>query len=47
MNKLYERIIHLLTERKKGNKPKKGRCWTGYKPTPGVKPYAPGSCEKK
>ena len=44
MNTLYERIIHLLTERKKG---KKGRCWTGYKPTPGVEPYAKGSCMKE
>ena len=25
---------------------KKTRCWRGYKPTPGVKPYAPGSCMK-
>ena len=24
----------------------KGRCWTGYKPTPGKKPFSPGSCEK-
>jgi Domain of unknown function (DUF6321) len=24
---------------------KKGRCWKGYKPTPGVKPYAKGSCQ--
>jgi hypothetical protein len=23
------------------------RCWKGYKPTKGVKPYAPGSCELK
>jgi hypothetical protein len=25
---------------------KKGRCWTGYKPVPGKKPYSDGSCEK-
>ena len=25
---------------------KKGRCWTGYKPTPGKKAFSPGSCEK-
>ena len=31
---------------KKGKK-KKGRCWSGYEPTPGVEPYAPGSCRKK
>lgn len=24
----------------------KGRCWTGYKPTSGKKPFSPGSCEK-
>jgi len=23
------------------------RCWEGYEPTPGVKPYAKGSCRKK
>ena len=26
---------------------KKGRCWTGYKPTPGKKPYSEGSCQKE
>ena len=26
---------------------KKGRCWEGYEPTPGVKAYEPGSCRKK
>ena len=30
-----------------GRRPKKNRCWSGYEPTPGVKPYAPGSCRKK
>jgi hypothetical protein len=24
-----------------------GRCWTGYKPVPGKKPYSPGSCKKE
>lgn len=28
-------------------KAKKGRCWDGYEPTPGKKPYSPGSCKKK
>ena len=28
------------------SKKKKGRCWTGYKPTPGKEPYSPGSCKK-
>lgn len=28
--------------------PKKGgRCWEGYEPVPGKKPYAKGSCAKK
>lgn len=26
---------------------KEGRCWEGYKPTPGKKPYSEGSCQKK
>ena len=25
---------------------KKGRCWSGYKPTPGKKAYSKGSCVK-
>ena len=35
-------------KRPKVNKPKMGksRCWTGYKPTPGKKPYSKGSCRK-
>jgi len=24
-----------------------GRCWTGYKPVPGKKPFSPGSCKKE
>jgi hypothetical protein len=39
LNEHYDRIIEILLERKKG------RCWKGYKPTPGVKPYAKGSCQ--
>ena len=23
------------------------RCWTGYKPVPGKKPYSKGSCKKE
>ena len=23
------------------------RCWSGYKPVPGKKPYTPGSCKKE
>lgn len=25
----------------------KSRCWSGYEPTPGKKPYSPNSCRKK
>tara|TARA_R100000734_G_C3293025_1_gene84583 strand:+ start:639 stop:938 length:300 start_codon:yes stop_codon:yes gene_type:complete len=25
----------------------KSRCWTGYEPVPGKKPYSKGSCRKK
>lgn len=27
-------------------KKSKDRCWTGYEPVPGKKPYSPGSCRK-
>ncbi len=27
-------------------KKKKGRCWPGYSPVKGKKPYSPGSCKK-
>ena len=30
-----------------GDGKKKGRCWTGYEPTPGKEPYTEGSCRKK
>jgi hypothetical protein len=39
LNEHYDRIIEILLERKKN------RCWKGYKPTPGVKRYAKGSCQ--
>ena len=39
LNEHYDRIIQILLEKKKG------RCWKGYKPTPGVTPYAKGSCQ--
>ena len=26
---------------------KKNRCWNGYEPVPGKKPFSPGSCRKK
>ena len=31
---------------KRSSKGSKGRCWAGYKPTPGKKPYTKGSCMK-
>ena len=34
-------------EDKELDEAKKGRCWTGYKPTPGKKPYSKGSCMKE
>ena len=33
-------------KKKTMNKKKKGRCWSGYKPVKGKKPYSPGSCTK-
>jgi hypothetical protein len=39
LNEHYIRIAELIVEKK--------RCWKGYKPTPGVKPYAKGSCIKE
>lgn len=35
------------TENNELDEAKKGRCWTGYKPTPGKKPYSKGSCMKE
>ena len=32
--------------KKDKKKKKKGRCWTGYEPTPGKEPYSEGSCRK-
>lgn len=34
-------------EKLKDFQKKKGRCWDGYKPTPGKEPYSEGSCEKE
>lgn len=31
---------------KSGKSGKSGRCWAGYKPTPGKRPYSNGSCMK-
>jgi len=40
-----EKGIDKLKKFKK--KIKKNRCWEGYEPTPGKKPYSEGSCRKK
>jgi len=37
--------LHLKKASKKAKKV--GRCWTGYEPTPGKKPYSKGSCKPK
>ena len=34
------------TKGKKSGGGKKGRCWSGYKPTPGKKAFSKGSCMK-
>jgi len=43
---LEKKIDEALNEAKK-NKKKKGRCWDGYEPVPGKKPYSKGSCRPK
>ena len=35
------------SKKKDKKEKKKGRCWSGYEPTPGVEAYAKGSCRKK
>ena len=45
LNEMYDRIIQILLEKKMEKN--KGRCWKGYKPTPGVKAYDKGSCQPK
>ena len=42
----YERCVMKVKATVKEAK-KKTRCWKGYKPTPGKKPYSPGSCMKE
>jgi len=36
-----------LSREKKAKKSDKGRCWEGYEPVPGKKPYSDDSCRKK
>lgn len=43
---MIESVYMDLQEAVKKKKMKKKRCWSGYKPTPGVKPYDKGSCMK-
>ena len=38
---LYKRILTPISPFNKS------RCWTGYEPVPGKKPYSKGSCRKK
>jgi hypothetical protein len=35
------------TKKKATAKKKASRCWPGYEPTPGKKPFAKGSCKPK
>lgn len=37
----------ICNEADAGMDKKEGRCWEGYEPTPGKKPYSEGSCQKK
>lgn len=46
LTSLEKKIDEALNEAKK-NKKKKGRCWIGYEPVPGKKPYSKGSCRPK
>ena len=39
------KMAKVKKSRKKKTK-KRGRCWKGYKPTPGKTPYSKGSCRK-
>ncbi len=41
-----DRLRHLVDKLKGGSIQGEGRCWEGYKPTPGKKPYSKGSCMK-
>jgi len=35
------------SSRSSANGNKSGRCWSGYEPVKGKKPYSKGSCRKK
>lgn len=37
---------NVIKKKNSTNGRKSGRCWAGYKPTPGKKPYSKGSCQK-
>lgn len=44
VNKMKNERILLTMLEKKIDEALRERCWKGYKPTPGVEPYAKGSC---
>ena len=35
------------TKKKSASKSKTSRCWAGFEPTPGKKPFTKGSCKSK
>ena len=44
INPKFETPMNMLKPTSPFNK---SRCWTGYEPVPGKKPYSKGSCRKK
>ena len=39
-------LCHVHENSRENFEPKKTRCWRGYEPVPGKKPYSKGSCRK-
>jgi len=39
-------LCHIHENSLKNVEQKKTRCWVGYEPVPGKKPYSKGSCRK-
>jgi hypothetical protein len=39
--------INPSLDKMSAKKKRKSRCWDGYKPVPGKKPFSDGSCKKK
>lgn len=46
-NKPKVKGVKRLKNYMRKGKDEDGRCWDGYEPTPGKKPYSEGSCRKK